>query len=92
MSCKAAPVSVRGCQVMWYDDGGGVQVPNGLRIEYWNGSQFVPVKQRGSYNYFPKNAYGIYSFSSVKTTRLRMTVDNTETKTAVGIVEWKLLS
>lgn len=87
-----SPVSVRGCQVMWYDDGGGVQVPNGLRIEYWNGSQFVPVKQRGSYNYFPKNAYGIYSFSSVKTTRLRMTVDNTETKTAVGIVEWKLLS
>lgn len=84
-------VSIRGCQVMWYDDGGGVQVPNGLTIEYWDGEKYVPVNPTSSYTYFPKNQYGMYMFDTVITSRIRMTIDNSKTHRAAGIVEWKLL-
>jgi hypothetical protein len=76
---------------MWYDDGGGVQVPNGLKIEYWDGTRYVGVQPRDAYRFFPKNDYGAYWFESVTTTRLRMTIDNSQTGVAVGIVEWKLI-
>ena len=85
------PVITRGCQIMWYDDGGGVQVPNGLRIEYWDGAQYLPVKANVDYRYFPKNEFALYMFDTVSTTRLRLVIDNTATQIAVGIVEWKLL-
>lgn len=85
------PVTVSGSRIMWYDDGGGVQVPSGLKIEYWDGVQYVSVNPRGEYQFFPENAYGTYWFDSVTTTRLRMTIDNTATQIAVGIVEWKLI-
>lgn len=85
------PVTVSACRVMWYDDGGGVQVPNGLKIEYWDGTQYVGVQPRDAYRFFPKNDYGTYWFESVTTTRLRMTIDNSQTGVAVGIVEWKLI-
>lgn len=85
------PITVSGCQIMWYDDGGGVQVPSGLKIEYWDGVQYVSVNPRGEYQFFPENAYGTYWFDSVTTTRLRMTIDNSATGVAVGIVEWKLI-
>ena len=85
------PVKVSGCQILWYDDGGGVQVPNGIKIEYWDGAQYVEVDPRGEYVFFPKNAYGAYWFEAVTTTRLRITIDNSLTETAVGIVEWKMI-
>lgn len=85
------PVTVSACQVMWYDDGGGVQVPGGLKIEYWDGTRYVSVDPRDEYRFFPRNAYGTYWFDTVTTTRLRMTIDNSRTGIAVGIVEWKLI-
>lgn len=86
-----AAVRVWGCQIMWYDDGGGVQVPNGLTIEYWDGEKYVEVKRQGNYLYFPKNQYAAYMFETVTTQKIRMTIDNTKTGRAPGIVEWKLL-
>ena len=85
------PIKVSGCQILWYDDGGGVQVPNGLTIEYWDGEKYVEVKRQGNYLYFPKNQYAAYMFETVTTQKIRMTIDNTKTGRAPGIVEWKLL-
>ena len=86
-----SPVTVSGCKVLWYDDGGGVQTPNGLTIEYWDGEQFVPVEHEQDYTAFPKNQYGEYRFSQVRTTKLRMTMHNDQTGAAAGIVEWRLI-
>lgn len=84
-------VTVSGCRVLWYDDGGGVQVPNSLTIEYWDGEQFVPVTAAQIYTDFPKNSYGEYRFSQISTTKLRMTMHNDQSGAAAGIVEWRLI-
>lgn len=85
------PVTIWGSQVMWYDDGGGVQVPNGLKIQYWDGSKFVDVKSALGFHDFPKNEYATYTFDKVTTTKIRLVMDNSRTQTACGIVEWKLI-
>ncbi len=84
-------VTVRGCQILWMDDGGGVQVPGGLTIEYWDGEKYVPVTSALPFGYFPKNSYGNYVFDEVKTTRIRMTIKNGPSGADIGIYEWKLL-
>ncbi len=84
-------VTVRGCQIMWMDDGGGVKVPNGLVIEYWDGSKYVQVTSALPFSYFPKGVYANYMFEEIKTTKIRMTIDNSKTGAAVGIYEWKLV-
>lgn len=39
------PATVRGCEVMWYDDtpGGGCKLPAGWRLEYKDGDAWKPV-------------------------------------------------
>ena len=71
--------------------GGGVQVPNGLKIQYWDGSKFVDVKSALGFHDFPKNEYATYTFDKVTTTKIRLVMDNSQTQTACGIVEWKLI-
>ena len=88
------PVTIRGCSVKWYDDGycgGGVRSPNGLTVQYWNGSEFVDVKPIGTYDSFPKNDYGTYEFQEITTQKIRLVMDNSQTNKAVGIMEWKLI-
>ncbi len=84
-------VTLWGCNVKWYDDGGGVQIPDGLTIEYWNGSEFVPVDQIGAYDTFKKNTENEYLFKPVITSKIRMNIKNDVKNVASGIMEWKLL-
>lgn len=86
------PVYIRGCEVLWFDDGGGVQIPDGLTIEYWDGEKFVEVVHGEAYTDFPANTYGTYTFSQVKTSKIRMTMHNAQKNRAVGIVEWRLMA
>src|SRR5436309_993143 len=37
------PISTRQMEVYWWADGAGVGVPKACRVQYWNGSEFVPV-------------------------------------------------
>ncbi|WP_085531065.1 beta-L-arabinofuranosidase domain-containing protein, partial [Anaeromassilibacillus sp. Marseille-P3371] len=84
------PVSLWGCDIKWYDDNGGVQIPDGLEIAYWDGETFVPVKPVEEYNYFSKNAYDSYEFEPIITTKIRLNIKNDIKKIASGIMEWKL--
>lgn len=84
-------VTIWGSKVMWYDDNGGVQVPNGLKIQYWDGSKFVDVSSSVDFKNFPKNEYATYTFDKVTTTKIRLVMDNSKTQKACGIVEWKLI-
>ena len=84
------PVSLWGCDVKWYDDNGGVQIPDGLEIVYWNGEEFVPVTPAREYNYFTKNAYDSYEFDPIVTTKIRLNIKNDVKNVASGIMEWKL--
>lgn len=87
-----APVTIWGCDIKWYDDNGGVQIPDGLTIQYWDeaASEFVSVEQNGEYNTFSKNAFNSYTFNPVVTTKIRLVIQNDIRKVAPGIMEWKL--
>ena len=37
------PISTKQVDVYWWADGQGVGVPKACRVEYWDGSKFVPV-------------------------------------------------
>ncbi|WP_050699308.1 beta-L-arabinofuranosidase domain-containing protein [Anaeromassilibacillus senegalensis] len=84
------PVTLWGCDVKWYDDNGGVKVPDGLEIVYWNGEAFVPVTPTKEYNSFNKNQYNNYGFTPVVTDKIRMNIKNDVKKVASGIMEWKV--
>lgn len=84
-------VILNGSVVKWYSDGGGVQVPDGLTIQYWNGEEYVPVTPVGSYNTFVANTFNTYEFETIETTKLRMLIKNDTKRVASGIVEWEVL-
>ncbi len=84
-------VTLSGSVVKWYDDGGGVKIPDGLSIEYWDGEAYVPVTPIGEYNIFKANTFNTYEFETIETTKLRMHIKNDEKNVASGIVEWEVL-
>ena len=96
------PVIIWGSNISWYDDGGGVQIPSGLRISYWNGKEYVPVNpigdggynaSTGLYNTFNRNNFTLYRFTPIFTTSIRLDITpgpNTSTQRAPGIREWQI--
>ena len=84
------PIVVRSCIVNWYDDGGGAQVPQGLKIEYLNEEgEWTEVTPTEAYDTFTQDVDNVYPFEEVTTTGLRLTMDNGG-RASVAIREWKL--
>lgn len=75
-------------QVYWYDDGpwGGCRIPKSYRILYKKDGQWVPVKNKDSYN-VTKDAFNTLRFEPVNTTALRMEID-LPVDNSTGIHEW----
>ncbi|MEY8518725.1 beta-L-arabinofuranosidase domain-containing protein [Lachnospiraceae bacterium 29-84] len=86
-------VTLSGSRVKWYNDGGGVQIPDGLTIEYWDTEteEYVPVTQKGEYNTFKAGEFNTYEFETVETTKLRMHIKNDVKRIASGIMEWEVI-
>ncbi|MBC8546886.1 glycoside hydrolase family 127 protein, partial [Clostridiaceae bacterium NSJ-31] len=89
-------VTLWGSNIKWYDDGGGVQVPTGLDIQYWDGTQFVSVNKIGEYDTFIKSQENIYRFQPVVTNKIRLVITpkgalSSSGSGMPGIMEWKLL-
>lgn len=91
------PVSTREMAVYWWDFGGGVHLPQGYHIDYWNGSSYVPVKlhtvngkESSSAGISPVNKVtSKISFDEITTTRLRLTIDSTE-RSLPALQEWSV--
>ena len=85
------PVDVAGCKIWWYDDKGGVQLPDGFEIYYKSSAaaDFKPVQHTGSYTCDRADTFQLYTFAPVRATSLRIVCF--VSKAAAGIVEWKLL-
>jgi DUF1680 family protein len=81
-------VTVRGCQVQWYQDSDGVKIPSSLNIQIWNGTGFVDVKRIGTYDDFTPHQFHQYLFEPVTTTRIRLLPERSHKW--VGIKEWRL--
>jgi len=82
------PISTRQIDVYWWIDGQGVGAPKACRVSYWNGSEFVPVKNASGLG-VEGNTFNTTTFDEVKTTRLRMEIDS-DGELSTGILEWKV--
>ena len=73
-----------GTQIYWFDDNGGVLTPTRAYIEYWNGSAWVNAGNVP----LVKNAFNNLALNGVVTSRLRVSMLNTQQST--GILEWRV--
>ena len=74
--------------VYWFDDApfGGCKIPEGWKLLYKNGDQWLPVELLGDYG-IHKDQYDIVHFKPVKTTALKLEVQLPKEHSA-GIHEW----
>ncbi len=66
----------------------GMQVPQSYSIAYWNGSDFVPVKQPEGLGVAP-DVFNATTFTPVKTNKLRLEVTLQKDQPA-AILEWRV--
>ena len=80
---------IESCNIWWFDDGGGVQLPDSMEILYWNGNEYVSVTPTSDYT-FTKNEFNTYIFEPVITNKIRLHVTSETKKRGMGILEWDL--
>jgi DUF1680 family protein len=80
------PVSTREIAVFWWNFNENVQLPLAYRIQYWNGSKFVPVAHAAGLKLENKQLNNT-TFDEVKTTKLRLEVDSTD-RGVRPLLEW----
>ena len=66
----------------------GVGSPPSCRLLYWNGSEFVPVKNASGLG-VAGNKFNPTEFDEVRTTKLRLEIAS-DGRLSTGILEWKV--
>lgn len=79
---------ISSCDVYWFKDGGGIDVPASYKITYWNGSAWVPVANPKGLG-VAVDKYNTTKFTSVTTNKIRIEMTSKGTS-STGILEWKL--
>ena len=82
------PVATKQIDVYWWADGQGVGAPKACRVLYWNGSDFVPVKNPTGLG-IERNHFNTTTFDEVRTSKLRLEIDS-DGRLSTGILEWKV--
>lgn len=84
-------ISLSGCKIWWYSDGGGVKLPESFEIYYKNNetNSFTPVTHTDKFTCVNSSGYSTYNFDTVKATAIKVVMQNSNS--AVGIVEWELI-
>lgn len=82
--------TVSEAQVFWFDDtgSGGVKVPAAWRLLYKDGDQWKPVESPSAYT-VEKDTWNVVSFTSVKTTAVRIEI-TAQPGVSSGVIEWKI--
>ncbi|MGC8742430.1 MAG: glycoside hydrolase family 127 protein [Verrucomicrobiia bacterium] len=83
------PISTDRIEVYWFDDSRGVRLPKECRLFYWDGNQFVPVRNGKGFG-VEKNKFNITAFDEITTTKLRLEMDGQD-KFSTGILEWRVI-
>ena len=73
--------------VYWWTDNGGIMAPSSSGLDYWNGTNYVPVPNPVGLG-VALNQYNITTFTPVTTDRLRLRFVSGAAST--GILEWKV--
>jgi DUF1680 family protein len=83
------PVTIDEVLIFWYNFDNLAKFPQAYRFKYWDGKEFVPVKNPVGLD-LVNNQYNSTRFDEVTTTRLRLEIDSVE-RFASTILEWKVL-
>ncbi len=81
-------ISTNKIDVYWWNDHRGVRFPTACRLLYWDGSQFLPVKNASGTS-IERDKYSRMTFAEVTTDRLRLEMDG-DGDYSTGIIEWKV--
>ena len=81
-------VTTSGLTVFWWNYGNSLRLPQAYRIKYWDGNDFVAVKNVSGLGLI-NNEFNMTTFDPVQTTRLRLEVDSTE-RFPGTILEWQV--
>jgi len=81
------PVNVDGVDVYWFDDKGGVRLPKAVRVLYWDGKAFAPVKNPVGLG-LEGDKYNTTTFKEITTSKLKLEFDSNGQST--GILEFKV--
>lgn len=82
----AQPVSTKEIALFWWDYNKNVRLPEAYRIQYWNGSSFVPVQNLSGLGK-QTNQLNSTSFDEVRTTKLRLELDSADRGVST-LLEW----
>jgi uncharacterized protein len=79
-------ISTSEIAIYWWNFNNAIRLPEGYRITYWDGKEFVPVKNSTGLGR-ENNKLNSTTFDEVKTTRLRVELDSADRATA-SMLEW----
>ncbi|HEY8970488.1 MAG TPA: beta-L-arabinofuranosidase domain-containing protein [Puia sp.] len=82
------PVHIKEITLFWWNYGNTIRLPEAYRISWWDGHQFIPVKDPSGMG-LVNNQYNTTTFDEVTTTRLRLDVDSVDRWTST-LMEWKV--
>ncbi|MBE7500166.1 MAG: glycoside hydrolase family 127 protein [Verrucomicrobiales bacterium] len=82
------PIRTDRIEVYWFDDQRGVRLPTACRLQYWDGTAFVPVADAAGLGR-EANRFNPTTFPPITTTRLRLEFDGRGTF-STGLLEWRV--
>jgi DUF1680 family protein len=82
------PINTKRIEVYWWDDRQGVRLPKACRLQYWNGTAFVPVPGGAGLG-VAGDQFNVTTFEEVRTAKLRLEIDG-EGQFSTGVLEWKV--
>ena len=83
------PIRTERSEVYWWDDRQGVRLPKASRLMYWDGREFVPVKNARGLG-VQGDTFNVTTFDEVTTSKLRLEMDG-DGEFSTGIIEWRVL-
>ena len=83
------PISTKGIEVFWWDDGRGVRLPKMCRVKFWDGTDYRVVTNAAGLG-VQANQFNATTFDEITTTKLKLEMDGNE-NFSTGILEWRVL-
>ncbi len=82
------PIATKQMDVYWWIDGRGVGAPQSCRLLYWDGTDFVPVRDASGLG-VAGNTFNTTTFAEVRTTKLRLEITS-DGRLSTGILQWRV--
>jgi uncharacterized protein len=83
------PINTDMIDVYWWQDNAGIYAPASCSLEYWDGTNYVPVSNPSGLG-VALDQFNTTTFDPVTTTRLRLLFQSDASGHSTGILEWRV--